>query len=142
MPFFDYSDSLSTLLTKPNFWIYWAITIPLTVSVLIVYLSYVTWIERKNRSEDKDARKRALGSGVPIWLDATETKSNRIFPLQRLASYQKSNASRFSWFAGDEYDMPAMRLAETSAMPRLSRWSEVAQSHAATHGGTRHSNES
>ena len=143
MPFFDYSNSPSTLLTEPNFWIYWAITIPLTVSVLIVYLSYVVWIERKNRSEDKDARRRALASGAPVWPDAPEAKSDRIFPWQRLASYHSSIANRFSWAAGDEHDMPAIRLAETTAMPHLNSWTDVAtQSHAATPGGSRHSNES
>jgi len=37
---------------KTSFWIYWAITIPLTTIVLVAYLTYLVRIQRKDRLED------------------------------------------------------------------------------------------
>ena len=43
-----------------HLWLYWAITVPLTIVVLIIYFTYVWWAERKRRNEDDTARKRFL----------------------------------------------------------------------------------
>ena len=37
---------------KSGFWIYWAITIPLTTIVLVAYLTYLLQIQRRDRLED------------------------------------------------------------------------------------------
>ncbi len=37
---------------KSSFWIYWAITIPLTTIVLVAYLTYIVRIQRRDRLED------------------------------------------------------------------------------------------
>ena len=37
---------------KSSFWIYWAITIPLTAIVLVAYLTYLVRIQRRDRLED------------------------------------------------------------------------------------------
>ena len=57
MPYFGFSASDSTLSIKPQFWIYWALTIPLTITVLAAYLAYLVWIQNKHRVEDDAARK-------------------------------------------------------------------------------------
>lgn len=54
MPLLDFSTTIPT--SKPGYWIYWAITAPLTISVLAIYLTYLTLISRKNQEEDKKAR--------------------------------------------------------------------------------------
>jgi hypothetical protein len=55
MPLLDFSTPTPT--SKPGFWIYWAVTAPLTISVLTIYLTYLTRVSRKNRAEDKKVRK-------------------------------------------------------------------------------------
>ena len=57
MPYFGFSASDGTLIIQPQFWIYWALTIPLTLTVLVVYLAYLLWIQNKHRVEDDAARK-------------------------------------------------------------------------------------
>jgi hypothetical protein len=54
MPLLDFSTPIPK--SKPGYWIYWAVTAPLTISVLAIYLTYLTLISRKNREEDKKAR--------------------------------------------------------------------------------------
>jgi hypothetical protein len=61
MPLFDFTTS-RTPVVKPYFWIYWAVTIPLTISVVAVYQTYLVWTGRKNRAEDKKARKAVTQS--------------------------------------------------------------------------------
>ena len=57
MPYFEFSNSGNTLTLKPEFWIYWALTIPLTLVVLAAYLAYLVWIQNKERIEDLAVRK-------------------------------------------------------------------------------------
>jgi hypothetical protein len=54
IPLLDFSNPTPT--SKPGFWIYWAVTAPLTISVLAIYLTYLARVERKHREEDKKAR--------------------------------------------------------------------------------------
>jgi len=56
MPLFDFSTASRIPIAKPYFWVYWAITIPLTISVVAIYGTYLVWVGRKNRAEDKKAR--------------------------------------------------------------------------------------
>jgi|SRR5271169_2431068 len=56
MPFFDFSNTSGALTVKPQFWLYWAITTPLTMFVLVFYLTYLVYIKHKQRSEDKRLR--------------------------------------------------------------------------------------
>lgn len=51
MPLFDFSNA-GTPTVKSGFWIYWAITIPLTTIVLAAYLTYLARIQRRDRLED------------------------------------------------------------------------------------------
>ena len=52
MPLFDFSNSSGAPTVKSGFWIYWAITIPLTTVVLVAYLTYLVRIQRRDRLED------------------------------------------------------------------------------------------
>ena len=58
MPLFDFSETTGRLRTKSSFWIYWAITVPLTLAVLAIYLIYLVWIRRKDQLEDKAIKRR------------------------------------------------------------------------------------
>jgi hypothetical protein len=54
MPLFDFCTP--TLTSKVGIWIYWAVTAPLTISILTIYLTNLARVERKHREEDKIAR--------------------------------------------------------------------------------------
>lgn len=64
MPLLDFSTPIPT--SKPGYWIYWAVTAPLTISVLAIYLTYLTQISRKNREEDKRVREDVTANKVLI----------------------------------------------------------------------------
>ena len=58
MPFFDVTVDVSgnTLLeTRPQFWIYWVITIPLTLSVLGLWIIWLRFTAKKHEKEDEEA---------------------------------------------------------------------------------------
>ena len=52
MPLFDFNNPSGAPTVKSAFWIYWAITIPLTTIVLVAYLTYLVRIQRSDRLED------------------------------------------------------------------------------------------
>ena len=54
MPLFDFSSPSGAPTVKTGFWIYWAITIPLTTIVLGIYLTYLVRIQRRDRLEDSN----------------------------------------------------------------------------------------
>ena len=54
MPLFDFSNVSGAPTVKTSFWIYWAITIPLTTIVLGAYLTYLVHIQRRDRLEDSN----------------------------------------------------------------------------------------
>ena len=58
MPLFDFNEASNQLKAKPGFWVYWAITIPLTLIVLAMYLIYLVRISRKDRLEDRWAMRQ------------------------------------------------------------------------------------
>ncbi|KAF2183104.1 hypothetical protein K469DRAFT_751698 [Zopfia rhizophila CBS 207.26] len=52
MPLFDFSAPPGQPIIKTRFWIYWAVAVPLTLTVLAIYLTYVAYIEHKRTMED------------------------------------------------------------------------------------------
>ena len=58
MPLFDFSNPSGAPTVKTGFWIYWAITIPLTTIVLGAYLTYLVRIQHRDRLEDSDILRR------------------------------------------------------------------------------------
>ncbi|KAK0509623.1 hypothetical protein JMJ35_008017 [Cladonia borealis] len=58
MPLFDFSNVSGAPTVKTGFWIYWAITIPLTTIVLGVYLTYLVRIQRRDQLEDSKIIRR------------------------------------------------------------------------------------
>ena len=54
MPLFDFSSPSGVPTVKTDFWIYWAITVPLTTIALGVYLTYLVRIQRRDRLEDSN----------------------------------------------------------------------------------------
>lgn len=57
MPLFDFSNVSGGPTVKTGFWIYWAITIPLTTIVVGAYLTYLVHIQRRDRLEDSNIRR-------------------------------------------------------------------------------------
>ena len=54
MPLFDFSNPSGAPTVKTGFWLYWAITIPLTTIVLGAYLTYLVRIQHRDRLEDSN----------------------------------------------------------------------------------------
>lgn len=56
MPFFDWNAATGSAILNQRFWIYWAVTIPLTLGTVTIW---VIWIRRQlilGRREDFEAR--------------------------------------------------------------------------------------
>ncbi|KAF9633702.1 hypothetical protein BFW01_g4596 [Lasiodiplodia theobromae] len=65
---------------KPaQFWIYLAIAIPLTVVVMIIWATWMLWIERRNEREDKKAQER-----LPIYNNSEEDGLDNHPALRRM----------------------------------------------------------
>ena len=58
MPLFDFSSPSGAPTVKTGFWIYWAITIPLTTIVLGAYLTYLVRIQHRDQLEDSNILRR------------------------------------------------------------------------------------
>jgi hypothetical protein len=57
MPFFDVTVDVAgnaILETRPQFWMYWVITIPLTLSVLGLWIVWLRYIAKRHEKEDEE----------------------------------------------------------------------------------------
>jgi hypothetical protein len=55
MPFFDWTSNTSSRIeTKANFWIFWAITIPLTLLVLAIWGFWVKIVVPRQQLKDEE----------------------------------------------------------------------------------------
>lgn len=57
MPFFNMTVDVTgntSLETRPQFWIYWAITIPLTLLILALWIVWLQSTTRKHEKEDEE----------------------------------------------------------------------------------------
>lgn len=68
MPFFDSASQDPATLTTVHLWIYWAVAVPLTIVVLLIYALYLLHVERRNRAEDRGPAPslRVKGSSKPL----------------------------------------------------------------------------
>ncbi|KAK0661118.1 hypothetical protein DIS24_g2832 [Lasiodiplodia hormozganensis] len=71
MPMVEYKSA--------QFWIYLAIAIPLTVVVMIIWATWMLWIERRNEREDKKAQER-----LPIYNNSEEDGLDNHPALRRM----------------------------------------------------------
>jgi hypothetical protein len=64
MPFFEYPASSSSspfptsISTKPQFWIYWAVTIPLTLLVIGIWAVWISVVSQRHKREYVEARRQ------------------------------------------------------------------------------------
>jgi Mg2+ and Co2+ transporter CorA len=57
MPLFNWNADRNSTVVNDRFWIYWAVTVPLTLSTLIIWLSWTyrqTLIHRAQDRKDRD----------------------------------------------------------------------------------------
>jgi O-antigen/teichoic acid export membrane protein len=59
MPLFNWDAEAWSEVAKPRFWIYWAITVPLTIMTITTWQLWQRWRDRKNVKLDAEARERA-----------------------------------------------------------------------------------
>jgi flagellar biosynthesis/type III secretory pathway M-ring protein FliF/YscJ len=56
MPLFDWpASTASHVVTAPNFWIYWAVTIPLTLLVLTIWTAWIKVVVPRQERQDEEA---------------------------------------------------------------------------------------
>lgn len=55
MPFFNLTVDETGIETKPQFWIYWALTIPITLLVLCLWISWLHFATKRHKKEDEEA---------------------------------------------------------------------------------------
>lgn len=58
MPWFDFSGPSGQLLVQSKFWLYWAATVPLTAIVLLIYTTYLFWMNRQRAREDEQGAEK------------------------------------------------------------------------------------
>ena len=92
MPYFEFSNSGNTLTLKPEFWIYWALTIPLTLVVLAAYLAYIVWIQNKERIEDLAVRKEF--NALPQ-TDGLQDSASRRWEQEAHKPFERATLHRF-----------------------------------------------
>ena len=54
MPVLDFSKEDKLPSAKHSFWLYWAVTLPLTTAVLVGYTTFVFWIDRTQKRKLND----------------------------------------------------------------------------------------
>jgi hypothetical protein len=55
MPLFDWTSSTSShIATTPSFWIFWAITIPLTLLVLTIWAAWMKIVVPRQQLQDEE----------------------------------------------------------------------------------------
>jgi hypothetical protein len=78
MPVFDLSAPSGHPVARGTFWLYWAITAPLTCLVLGTYLAYSWYTERRLNSEDGSSNKCPPGIAtvaLPVSGSQSQTSS-------------------------------------------------------------------
>lgn len=58
MPLFNWQASTEREIAGPYFWMYWAITIPLTLLVLGSWAIWIHFKQKKQAKEDKEVREK------------------------------------------------------------------------------------
>jgi hypothetical protein len=55
-PFFSETGD-SSLVVSSHFWIYWAVTVPLTIAVVLIWLVWLKWQRLKESKREGDLEK-------------------------------------------------------------------------------------
>lgn len=70
MPFFDFSEPSGALILKDHFWLYWAVSVPLTVAILAIYGVFLVLVDWKRDMEDRHPQRsqsQPEGNGIAGW---------------------------------------------------------------------------
>ena len=54
MPLFNWQADTGDLVVSTRFWVYWAISIPLTVVVVLLWIIWIRMTDRRRRKEDEE----------------------------------------------------------------------------------------
>ena len=71
MPLFDWQAARGSPVVTHRFWIYWAITIPLTIVVVAIWFVWIAMKASRHAREDKAA-------GIGAQPEASEEKSKDV----------------------------------------------------------------
>jgi len=64
MPLFNWNAAAGQSVLGDRFWVYWTLTLPLTVIVMAAWWTWMTWRERRNLVEDQRAREIGGAAGA------------------------------------------------------------------------------
>jgi hypothetical protein len=56
MPLFEWNGDPGTSVLSDRFWVYWAVTLPLTAVILFIWLTWLVWTTKNRRDADNRAR--------------------------------------------------------------------------------------
>jgi hypothetical protein len=111
MPVFDFTAPAGHSIARGTFWIYWAITAPLTFFVLAMYFAYSWYTERRLDLEDTSSGRRAseFTNGAP-----PVTGTRRGSPSEvREGAGMRHLRRRFQRFHGDRDDVEVATVRST-----------------------------
>jgi len=75
MPLFDWGAQSSSSIVTSHFWVYWAVTIPLTISTMIIIGMWIRLQEKKKKVISKEARDDVAGFENVESISSTDSES-------------------------------------------------------------------
>ena len=64
MPLFDWSSAPGDSVLNERFWLYWAVTLPMTIAVLSAWWLWKEWRQRKDAALDKASLLKKPSTGL------------------------------------------------------------------------------
>jgi hypothetical protein len=80
MPFFDFSSTGGNNAVSPQFWIYWVVSIPLTIIVILSWTIWYRWSIHQHRLEDEQ---QTVDDAIFGALDGTSDRMEMDFEFVR-----------------------------------------------------------
>jgi hypothetical protein len=80
MPFFNFAAPGGNGILSSQFWIYWAVSIPLTIIVILLWTIWYRWSVNQHRIEDE---KQSASTAIFGALDGTDDRMELEFELVR-----------------------------------------------------------
>ncbi|MCJ1243175.1 hypothetical protein MMC30_000372 [Trapelia coarctata] len=77
MPMFNWQADSTTAVVSPRFWVYWAITAPLTIVVVLIWFIWIALKDARHRREDLEMAQAYESDGKGKQKDSEEETSGR-----------------------------------------------------------------
>lgn len=88
MPLFDWTAKNGDNVTGDRFWIYWAVTVPLTVVVLALLFIWFRIHDQRESESKKEYPERSAKQDAPSWLSSHMLRRRRNASKQQVLNNQ------------------------------------------------------